>query len=147
MTTVSDILLPECLRLSLSSANEKEAVWDVSMLLKTDTRVADWRCFHDHLKTTLIETGPTRKVFLAHARTDAVTTMVMSAGRRGNEEAGGVVEYFFVIGVPLQMAADYLRIIGALARVFRDNDAEQALRKASEPGRFISILAGKAAAL
>ncbi len=147
MTTISDILLPEGLSLFLSSASEKDAVWDVSMLLKTDPRVSDWRRFHDHLKTTLIETGATRKVVLAHARTDAVSTMVMSAGRRENAEAGGLVEYFLVIGVPVQMAADYLRIIGELARVFRDDRAELALRKALEPGQFISILAGKAAAL
>lgn len=148
MITIADILRAESVSLVLGDCADEEAIWNVSILLKIDPRVVDWRTFHEGLKTTAIETSASKKVILAHARTDAVSTMVMSAGRMTeNRGKASPTRYFFVIGVPIKMAADYLRVIGALARVFKNEEAEKNLRVTCEARDFISTLAGTAAAL
>jgi len=71
--------------------------------------------------------------------------MVMAAGRstRGIAVRGveAPIHFVFVIGVPLALAADYLRIIGALARIFKDDGAKERLRGAKTAEEFVQMLA------
>jgi mannitol/fructose-specific phosphotransferase system IIA component (Ntr-type) len=68
--------------------------------------------------------------------------MVMSVGRSElNTETGSrVIQYTFVIGVPIALASDYLRIIGALARIFKDPATEARLRTVDSARDFLAIL-------
>ena len=45
------------------------------------------------------------------------------------------------IAVPTALAADYLRIVGLIARVFKDPEVEEQLRTVQTPAEFIEILA------
>jgi len=77
--------------------------------------------------------------------------MVMSVGR----SAAGIafpgvdlpVRYIFCIAVPRALAADYLRIVGLLARVFKDPTAERELHAADTPSGFIALLSHREAKL
>ena len=75
--------------------------------------------------------------------------MVMSVGRNiiptaaSGEYLAPTVQYTFVIGVPITLASDYLRIIGALARIFKDPATEARLRIATTPGEFLAVLVKK----
>jgi mannitol/fructose-specific phosphotransferase system IIA component (Ntr-type) len=63
--------------------------------------------------------------------------MVMSVGRALEGEQA---LYIFVIGVPVALASDYLRIIGALARIFKDPQSERELRTAKTSEEFVELL-------
>src|SRR5439155_11576496 len=84
-------------------------------------------------------------ICIPHARTNGVSAMVMSVGQSrpgiAFPESQGKIHYIFTIGVPVALAADYLRIVGALARIFRDKGAEKELRQAKKGEDFVAILA------
>jgi mannitol/fructose-specific phosphotransferase system IIA component (Ntr-type) len=84
------------------------------------------------------------EICIPHTRTGSVTGMVMSAGRSRNgivvRDAELPVHFVFVIGVPVALAADYLRIIGALARIFKEPAAKDGLRQAKTADEFLELL-------
>jgi mannitol/fructose-specific phosphotransferase system IIA component (Ntr-type) len=153
MITIADILLPHCVDLNLAQDTQEAAILHTIDLLRGDERVIDSQAL---LKAVLardpgIAGGQAFDICIPHARTNAVESMVMAAGRSvaGIPRSGGGsrIHYIFVIGVPVQMASDYLRIIGALARIFRDEETEQQLRAAATVGEFVGILQRKEMAL
>ena len=46
----------------------------------------------------------------------------------------------FLIGTPKQMVTDYLRVVGNLARLLRQDDLRQRLLDAPDPASFIKII-------
>jgi len=147
MITIADILKPEQIDLDLKMKNQEEAINQVASLLREDERVTDWNAFYRGLSSkqpALAGAGGT-EICIPHTRTDSVTSMVMSAGR----SQGGIVvpdtewpiHFIFVIGVPVALAADYLRIIGAMTRIFRDAAGKERLRKARTGEEFLELLA------
>lgn len=146
MITIADILLPERVSLNLKATTLTDAVHEVSELLKTDDRVTDWLKFYGSLKSTntCIADDQGIAVCIPHARTDSVQSMVMAAGRSVNgiwdPQANARIYWVFVIGVPVALAADYLRIIGALARIFRSSAAETELHNAKTKAEFLELL-------
>lgn len=147
MITIGDILHPRQIDLDLKAPTQEEAIFHVASLLKDDERIKDWTGFYNGLKSgnPCVAAGTEFQICIPHVRTNAVTNMVMAVGR----STGGVpvskkksakIHYIFVAGVPTALAADYLRIIGALARVFSDEGAERDLRKAERAEDFLAIL-------
>jgi mannitol/fructose-specific phosphotransferase system IIA component (Ntr-type) len=146
MMTIADILHPRHIDLDLKPTMQQEAVFQVAAMLKDDERVLDWNVFYGGLttKNPCIAAGNDVEICIPHSRTSAVASMVMSVGR----SVGGVqfagpkanIHYIFVIGVPAALAADYLRIIGALARIFRNPEAEKSIRAAKTAADFLAIV-------
>jgi mannitol/fructose-specific phosphotransferase system IIA component (Ntr-type) len=147
MITIADILLPSDIDLDVKMTNRQEAINHVAALLKEDDRVNDWSAFYAGLasKQPCVAAAGGSEICIPHARTDGVSTMVMSAGRSTKgiviEEAGTRVHFIFVIGVPVALAADYLRIIGALARMFKNPLTKEHLWQAKGPEEFLRLLA------
>ena len=147
MITIADILNPEQIDLDLKMSNQEEAVNHVAALLREDERVTDWNVFYQGLSSTrpCLADAEGTEVCIPHTRTDSVTGMVMSAGRSQTgifvPGAASAIHFVFVIGVPQALAADYLRIIGALARIFKGGPAKDRLRKAETAGEFLQLLA------
>ncbi len=147
MITINDILRPEHIDLDLKTTSQAEAIHRVASLLKQDPRVTDWNGFYEGLAAAqpcLAAAGGT-EICIPHSRTDSVTEMVMSAGR---SKAGIIVpgekwpvHFIFVIGVPLSLASDYLRIIGAMMRIFQEGGIKNRLRRAKTPDEFLHLLA------
>jgi mannitol/fructose-specific phosphotransferase system IIA component (Ntr-type) len=147
MITVSDTLKPEHVALDLAATSEVEERLYLASLLRNDARVTRWDKLFESLaaKPPCLADEGAFEVCLHHARTDSVSTMVMSVGVVRSKAATGGGEgvklrYLFVIGVPQAMSADYLRIVGGIGRVLRDPAGEQALREARAPEQFIAIL-------
>ena len=146
MITIGDILNPEHIDLDLKMTNQQEAVHHVASLLREDERVKDWTVFYAGLSSQqpcLAASGGT-EICIPHTRTESVSSMVMSAGR---SHAGILVpgekwpvHFIFVIGVPSALAADYLRIIGAMTRIFRDHSVKEAIRKTPSRDEFLQLL-------
>ena len=148
MTTIADILAPNRVALDLDSRTPADAMEHVIALLRGDPRVLQWDELHD----ALVKSGPCLAekesefgICLPHARTEAVTGMVMSAARFGNAVlfAGcdRPIRYIYCIAVPITLASDYLRIVGLLARTQRTKSIEARLHTASTPADFIAVLA------
>jgi len=147
MITIADILLPEQIDLDLKTTHQEEAINHVASLLREDERVTDWTAFYRGLSSSqpCLAAGGGTDICIPHTRTDSVTGMVMSAGRSQAgiliPGLGEPVHFIFVIGVPVALAADYLRIIGAMARIFRDPVTKKNLREVKEPEEFVQLLA------
>ena len=146
MITISDILYPENIDLDVKMVNQEEVVNHLASLLKDDERIKDWAAFYKGLsaKQPCVAAASGAEICIPHTRTDSVTGMVMSVGRSkaGIEVPGAekAVHFVFVIGVPVALAADYLRIIGALTRVFREEGTKEKLWTATTGEEFLEVL-------
>ena len=147
MITIQDTLFPEDVLLNLEVSTATDAIARTSALLKDDERVLDWRLFQEELLAhppCRVDDDVAFGICIPHARTSAVNEMVMSAARLRSSllfpECTKPVRYLFCIGVPKALASDYLRIAGALMRIFKDSTAESELYSAPTPREFVSVL-------
>ena len=152
MITVADLLPAEHVALDLTATTPRAAIEEVAALLKNDPAVSDWAALLAGVQAVapcLPEENGGFAICIPHTRGDCVSSMVMSVGR----SAAGVpfpdvawpVRYIFCIAVPRALAADYLRIVGLLARVFKDPAAEHELRAAATADDFIALLSRREA--
>jgi mannitol/fructose-specific phosphotransferase system IIA component (Ntr-type) len=147
MITIPDALSAEHIELDLAAANAEEAIAHVAGLLRHDARVLDWSAFYQAVRhqvpCRLAEAGDF-SICLPHARTSAVAELSMSAGRVAGilpfPGARFPVRYIFCIGAPKALAGDYLRVVGALMRIFSDPHAEALLRTATTKQEFLEVL-------
>ena len=154
MITVADLLRPDHVALEMSATDPKSAIEEVAGLLKSVPAVLDFQALLKGVHASspcLPEPGGGFALCIPHTRGECVSEMVMSVGRSG---AGVVfpnvelpVRYIFCIAVPRALAADYLRIVGLLARVFKDRTAEAELRAAAAGSDFIELLSRREAKL
>ena len=143
MIRIKEILLPEHIVLGLDAKTREEAVHAVAKTLRGDSRIADWPLFYqtlaesDRSAQTNCELGLT----IPHNRTDSVTAMAMAFGRLKAPLKTPLQEirYVVVIGIPETMDADYLRLVGVLRRVFRDDQLRTALDSASSPQEVLKV--------
>ena len=148
MTTLADLLKPEHVLLNPVATSRDAAIEEVAGLLENDVQVLDWEKLHATVKASalcIMEEDSAFCLCIPHARTDAVTSMVMSVGRfdRGLPIAGVAkpVRYMICIAVPPELATDYLRIIGLLARIAKDPKSERDIASAETAEDFIDTLA------
>jgi PTS system nitrogen regulatory IIA component len=149
MITIGNTLKRSAIELNVTSETCDAAVAEVASLLEGDDRIRDWDEFFKMVKKKepSIIAEDALRICLPHARTNAVRTMVIATGysRKGFTVPGQSfrVHYVIVIGVPTAMAADYLRIVGALIRILRDPEVEQKLRTSETSDDFLKILANR----
>ena len=148
MTTLADLLKPEHVLLHPVSTSRDAAIEEIAELLENDVQVLDWEKLHETVKAAalcIMDENSDFCLCIPHARTDAVTGMVMSVGRfdSGLQIAGvgRPVRYMICIAVPPELATDYLRIIGLLARIAKDPKSEREIAEAGTPEDFIETLA------
>jgi mannitol/fructose-specific phosphotransferase system IIA component (Ntr-type) len=143
MIRVRGILLPENILLGLTARSREETIRQLAESLRSDTRISDWREF----SRILAEREVAGKVnlqcglTLPHVRSSAVTTMLMAFGRLTEPlpEPDGPLQFAVLIGIPRAMDAEYLRLIGTLMRVFRNEKLRQKLLTAQRPVEIIQI--------
>lgn len=154
MTTIADLLHHDHVALQLRATDFKAAIEEVAALVKGDPAVLDWEALRRGVQASapcLPEPAGAFALCIPHTRGECVNAMVMSVGR---SEKGIVfsgvelpVRYIFCIAVPRALAADYLRIVGLLARVFKDRQTETALRAAKTAAEFVELLSRREAKL
>ncbi len=147
MITIADALTSEHVKIGLRAANFSDVITELAASLKQDERVDDWAGLVASMRAhppCKVSEAADFGICIPHARTNAVTSMVMSAGRCETPlllaDCERPIRYFFCIGVPQAMAADYLRIAGALMRLLTDPETEQLVREASSPEEFVAAL-------
>jgi mannitol/fructose-specific phosphotransferase system IIA component (Ntr-type) len=89
-------------------------------------------------------------VALPHARTDAVSQLVLAVARLKPGVAFDAshprVRLVFLIGTPRGAVTDYLRVVAALTRLLRNPAARSGLMTATDEADFRSMLASSVAA-
>ncbi len=147
MKHLSHFLFPEAVRLALDSEEAEASLEELLQLLRHDTRVGDWAQFSQAIG----ERPPfplciheEAAVIIYHARTNAVHDLVMAAGRSSKgiffEKRAGRASLIFVIGIPHALNNDYLRIMGSIARLCKDDAFLQNLLSLKTTEEFIKLL-------
>jgi mannitol/fructose-specific phosphotransferase system IIA component (Ntr-type) len=147
MISISEILLPEHINLHLDASDSRSAVEELLFPLRGDIRIADW----DAIRAAILErdapsipAGPDCDILIAHGRTNAVTSLVMSAGRSlegfSADRVEGKVRLVFVVGIPTALSQDYLRIVGTIARLCGKPNLLEKLLAAPKAADFLQLL-------
>ena len=147
MITLADTLTPRHVALNRPATSRADALENTVALLRDDPRVLDWEALFEQLGKCApcrCEDESDFSICIPHARTDAVSEMVMSVSRYERPvsfpESEKPVRYLFVIAAPVAMAADYLRIVGLLMRVIRNPKSEASLHAATTSEDFLDVL-------
>ena len=143
MIRIKEILFSEHILLGLEAKTREEAVHAIAKTLRGDSRITNWPLFYKTLSESdrSAQTNCRLGLTIPHNRTDSVTAMVMAFGRLKAPLKISLddIRYMVVIGIPETMDADYLRLVGVLMRVFRDDRLRAALDSASTPGDILQV--------
>jgi PTS system fructose-specific IIC component len=144
--TIDEILFPADVNLGLRAGDKSAALEEILGQVRGDARVGNW----ERLRAAVVERDAPAidaggcGICIAHGRTDAVTELVVAAGR---SEAGVVfpgseapVRLIFVAGIPSAMNSEYLRLVGAIARVCCDPGRLRELLEAEDGEAFVECL-------
>ena len=126
MIHFSDFLRPDRIKLSITATRKREAIKEVANILEGAPEIRDKERFlkeifeRESVEATAIGNG----VAVPHARTDAVTDLVIAVGRsQTGVDFGSVdgkpVRLVFVMGTPRANVTNYLKILAQLSRVVR----------------------------
>jgi PTS system fructose-specific IIC component len=147
MTPISEILKPEHVILALESTDKAGCVAEVLSRLDGDGRVGDFSALRE---AVLLRDAPAIEengcgICIAHGRTESVASLVMAAGRSAagfsSHDVSVPVKLIFVVGIPGAFNAEYLRIVGAIARICRDRHQLDRLLAAKTAAHFVELLA------
>ena len=143
MIRIRETLLPEHVLLGLTASSRVEAIRQVAGSLRSDTRISDWQEFLRALRKCEVvgKVNLQHGLTLPHVRTAAVTKMLMAFGRLTEpvQEKDGPLQFLVIVGIPRAMDAEYLRLVGTLMRVFRNENLRQKLLHAQEAAEIIKI--------
>ncbi len=146
MIHFTDALLPNCVRLDVG-ADSLEAAVEASLdLLRGDARVPDWDAMAQSVRSrgapAIEENGC--GICIAHGRSETVSQLVMSAVRLEPGAATPGIEsplrLVFVACIPVSFSNEYLRLVGAIARICHDSQQLNRLLGVQRPERFIELL-------
>lgn len=143
MIRIRDTLHAEHVLLSLTAQTREEALELVWESLRSDPRISDWESFLRDLRRyeAAGKINLQYSLTLRHIRTSAVTEMLMAFGRltRPLQEKDGPLQFVVLVGIPLAMDADYLRLVGTLMRVFRSEKLREKLLRSQNSSDIIHI--------
>jgi mannitol/fructose-specific phosphotransferase system IIA component (Ntr-type) len=143
MIRIRGTLLAENVLLDLDVKSRAEAVQRVTESLRADFRISNWREFLRALRAREavgkinLEHGLT----LPHVRTSAVTKMLMAFGRTKEpiQDENVLIQIVVLVGIPETMNSDYLRLVGTLMRVFREDALRRKLLYAQDPAEILQV--------
>ncbi|MCX6971294.1 MAG: PTS sugar transporter subunit IIA [Verrucomicrobia bacterium] len=146
MIPISEILTPVHVNLALAATDQVGGVDEVLSKLNGDPRILDW----DALKQSITERNAPAiscgacGICIAHGRTNAVQSLVMAAGRSTagltSSHVKEPVRLVFVAGIPAAFHSEYLRIVGAIARLCSDKALLGKLLSTQDPEKFVGLL-------
>ncbi len=135
----SSIADPSLVRLDLEAPDRETALRRTAELLAADPRVGNWEEFWLSIGGRQVVELPDAagSVILAHGRGQSVRGVALAAARWN---APGGPRLVFVFAIPAAMSEEYLRNVGALARMCRDPEKTNALLATATPAEFAVLL-------
>jgi fructose-specific phosphotransferase system IIA component len=144
---IASLLTPETITLDLQANEKVAALREVAQLLAQSKCVGNFEAFFNEIlqRERVSNTALGHDVAIPHARTDQCSDILVAVGRSRTgidfeAKDGQPVRLIFLIGTPKQMVTDYLRVVGNLARLLRQDDLRQRLLDAPDPASFIKII-------
>ena len=144
---IASLLSPETIKLDLQAKDKVAALREVAELLARSKYVSNFEAFFNEIlqRERVSNTALGHDVAIPHARTDQCSEILVAVGRSRDgidfeAKDGQPVRLIFLIGTPKQMVTDYLRVVGNLARLLRQDDLRQRLLDAPDPAGFIKII-------
>lgn len=144
---VAMLLRPEAINLSLQARNKTDALREVATLLQKANCVSDFDAFFQEIleRERVSNTALGHDVAIPHARTEQCTEILIAVGRSlegidFDAKDGQPVRLIFLIGTPKQMVTEYLRVVGNLARLLRQDQLRQNLLEAPDTATFIKLV-------
>jgi len=136
------LIVPAHVKLDLAGGSRDDAVREVAELLRGDARIGSWDDFWKSIgpKQIVDLKGCGCGVCLAHGRDESVSGLVLAAGRMADAAAPGLPRFVFVFAIPAAMAEDYLRAVGALARLCGEEKKFEVLCRAATPAALADAL-------
>jgi len=143
---LSDYLPDRRILLGLESRSKQEALRETLGLFRGEPGVNDAAALASAVEKrdapTLFENHC--GILIAHGRTNAVEKLVMAVGRCKNQiiepGAAAALRLVFVAGIPSAFDSEYLRSVGAIARICRNPETLQALLECEQSSDFAEIL-------
>ncbi len=149
MIELSDLLPPGSVVLGLKAGSKRQVLRTLADRVAADEgldggKVLDALLEREKLGTTGIGDG----LAIPHAKLDGLDRLVGVFARLEQPvdfEAldDEPVDLLFLLLAPTGAAADHLKALARVARVFRDEALCQALREVEEPGRAFELLTGR----
>jgi mannitol/fructose-specific phosphotransferase system IIA component (Ntr-type) len=127
------------IRLDLAAPDRDAALRATAGLLSGDARVGPWDDFWSSIghRQVVDLADCAGHVMIAHGRGKSVAALALSAARWSGPEGPCLV---FVFAIPAAMSGEYLRKVGALARICREPGKLEALVSAATPEDFAALL-------
>ena len=144
---VAALLRPEAINLNLQSRQKTPALREVAELLQRTGCVGNFEAFFQEIldRERVSNTALGHDVAIPHARTEQCSDILIAVGRNNEgidfeAKDNQPVRLIFLIGTPKQMVTDYLRVVGNLARLLRQDQVRQQLIEAPDPASFIKVI-------
>lgn len=143
---ISRLLDPSRIILNLQSTKRTAALNEIARTLASHPDVGNFDGFYhellarDRLDTTCLGNG----IALPHARTEHVKSIVMAVGRSDQgvlfEHGNETVRLMFMLGTPKTKPGDYLQVVSALCKLFKDPAHRESFFNAATPEEFIDAV-------
>jgi len=143
---LSSLLDPSRILLHVQSNKRTVALNEVARLLDGHVNVTNFQGFYNELlaRERLDTTCLGNEIALPHARTEHVKKIVMAVGRSTAgvhfENSNQNVRLMFVLGTPKSNPGDYLQVVSALCKIFKDPANREALMAAATPEQFVQTI-------
>ncbi len=143
---LSQLLDPSRIALNVQSTKRTVALNEVARLLDGHPDVTNFQGFYNELlaRERLDTTCLGNEIALPHARTEHVKKIVMVVGRSPAgihfENSNQNVRLMFVLGTPKSNPGDYLQVVSALCKIFKDPANREALLAAATPEAFVQAI-------
>jgi len=147
MISLEDALKIRNIALDVEASDPSAAIEKAVGLLQNDVQMLDWEAFSASVSEREKKSGTSvgGGLMLPHGRGDFVKELLMSFVRLRVpilvEDAE--VRFVVAVAVPLSMAADYLRLVGALARIFRDAKSQDYLTESTTAQELLEWLSAR----
>jgi mannitol/fructose-specific phosphotransferase system IIA component (Ntr-type) len=145
---IAGLLDPAAIQLNLQATDKVGALREVAGLLAQKHCIGKFDVFFQEIleRERVSNTALGHDIAIPHARTDQCSEIVVAVGRsaRGipfEAKDSQPVRLIFLIGTPKAMVTEYLRVVGNLARLLRQDQLRQALLAAPDPATFIQLIA------
>jgi fructose-specific phosphotransferase system IIA component len=144
---VAALLRREAINLNLQTREKNGALREVALMLHQVGCVSNFDAFFNEIleRERVSNTALGHDVAIPHARTEQCTEILIGVGRSPagidfETKDGQPVRLIFLIGTPKQMVTEYLRVVGNLARLLRQDQLRQSLLAAPDPATFIRLI-------
>lgn len=146
-TKAAALLRPAAIQLNLKAREKTAALREVAELLAQCGCVANFDAFFNEIleRERVSNTALGHDVAIPHARTEQCSEILIAVGRSPEgidfeAKDGDPVRLIFLIGTPKQMVTEYLRVVGNLARLLRQDSLRQQLLEAPDTAAFIKAI-------